>query len=442
MPAGLLAGVVLTGGAMLQQAGLVSTTAGKGGFVTGLYVVLVPLAGLFWGQRAGWPRWVGVVLAACGLYLLSVTSRFTIERGDLLVLGGAFFWTGHVLLLSWLSPRTDAVALACVQNAVCAALSGAVLPFVERPSLEAIRAAAVPILYGGLLSVGVAFTLQVLGQRRAPPAHAALLLSTEAVFAALGGWWLLGERLGTRGLAGCALMFAGMLCAQLPLLLRLKSPRGEVKVGMKKAASQQTAPQNRSAVVVTGSTRGLGFALAEELLKRGCRVTVSGRGPESVRQAVERLGAYGQRVHGLACDVTDPVQVQDLWDSAARRCGRVDIWINNAGIAQEYVPAWELEPEAMARLIATNLLGTMYGSRTALRGNARPGGRGDLQPGGVGVRRRPARRPHGLRNQQERRPLLHPRSGRRGHRHPGAGGHPEPGNDGHRFPHRPHEVHA
>jgi len=143
---------------------------------------------------------------------------------------------------------------------------------------------------------------------------------------------------------------------------------------MKKAASQQTAPQNRSAVVVTGSTRGLGFALAEELLKRGCRVTVSGRGPESVRQAVERLGAYGQRVHGLACDVTDPVQVQDLWDSAARRCGRVDIWINNAGVAQEYVPAWELEPQAMALLIATNLLGTIYGSRTALRGMLAQGG--------------------------------------------------------------------
>ncbi len=226
LPAGLLAGAVLTGGAMLQQAGLVSTTAGKAGFVTGLYVVLVPLAGLFWGQRAGWSRWLGVVLAACGLYLLSVTRQFTIERGDLLVLASALFWTGHVLLLGWLSPRTDAVALALVQNAVCAVLSGAILPFVEQPSLQAIRAAAVPILYGGLLSVGVAFTLQILGQRRAPPVHAALLLSTEAVFAALGGWWLLGERLGARGLAGCALMFAGMLCAQLPLLLRLRPSAG------------------------------------------------------------------------------------------------------------------------------------------------------------------------------------------------------------------------
>jgi drug/metabolite transporter (DMT)-like permease len=226
LPAGLLTGAVLTCGALLQQAGLVSTTAGKAGFITGLYVVLVPVAGLFWGQRAGWSRWVGVLLAASGLYLLSVSRQFTIERGDLLVLLSALFWTGHVLLLAWLSPRTDAIALAFVQNAVCAALSTAILPFVEHPSLRAIRAAALPILYGGLLSVGVGFTLQILGQRRAPPAHAALLLSMEAVFAALGGWWLLRERLGTRGLAGCALMFAGMLCAQLPLLLRLRTGAG------------------------------------------------------------------------------------------------------------------------------------------------------------------------------------------------------------------------
>ena len=131
--AGLLAGAVLTGGSLLQQVGLVTTTAGKGGFITGLYVVLVPLAGLFWKHRAGWPRWVGAALAAGGLYLLSVTGAFTIQRGDLLVLIGALFWTAHVLVVGWLSPRTDPVALACVQFAVCAALSGLILPFVERP---------------------------------------------------------------------------------------------------------------------------------------------------------------------------------------------------------------------------------------------------------------------------------------------------------------------
>ena len=138
---------------------------------------------------------------------------------------------------------------------------------------------------------------------------------------------------------------------------------------MKHAASK-SAP----AAVVTGSTRGLGFALAEELLKHGCRVTVSGRAAASVQDAVERLGAYGQGVQGLACDVTDPGQVQALWEAAARRWGRVDLWINNAGIPQEYLPAWELEPEAMDRLLRTNLLGTIHGSRAAMRGMLAQGG--------------------------------------------------------------------
>jgi len=128
------------------------------------------------------------------------------------------------------------------------------------------------------------------------------------------------------------------------------------------------------AAVITGSTRGLGLALAEELLKLGCRVTVSGRTPEAVRSAAARLGAYGQRVQGLACDVTDPRQVQALWEQAARHWGRVDIWINNAGIPQDYLPAWELEAEDAARLIHTNLLGTIHGSGTAMRGMLAQGG--------------------------------------------------------------------
>ncbi|HSV93940.1 MAG TPA: DMT family transporter, partial [Desulfobacterales bacterium] len=216
---GLLAGTVLFGGAILQQAGLVWTTAGKAGFVTGLYVVLVPLAGLPWGQRPGWSRWLGAGLAAAGLFLLSVTRSFTLERGDLLVLVGALFWTTHVHVLGWLSPRTRVIALSCVQFAVCSVLSAIAWiiaePIAARPLLDA----AIPILYGGLVSVGVAYTLQVVAQRNAPPAHAAIILSLETVFAALGGWLVLGERLSPRGLAGCALMLGGMLCSQLPLIL-------------------------------------------------------------------------------------------------------------------------------------------------------------------------------------------------------------------------------
>ena len=216
--AGMLAGVVLFGGAILQQAGMVWTSAGKAGFITGLYVVLVPLVGLFRGERAGWVRWLAALLALAGLFFLSVTRAFTLEQGDLLVLAGAFFWTAHVRLLGWLSPRTDPVALSCVQFAVCSLASGVAGLFFEAVRVQSLLSAALPILYGGLLSVGVAYTLQVVAQRHAPPAHAAVLLSLETVFAALGGALVLGERLGPRGLLGCGLMFAAMTVSQLPLL--------------------------------------------------------------------------------------------------------------------------------------------------------------------------------------------------------------------------------
>ena len=217
--AGLIAGAVLVFGASLQQIGLVYTTAGKAGFVTGLYVVLVPLSGLFWKQKTGWSAWTGAVLCVCGLFLLSVTSAFTVERGDLIVLAGSFFWAAHVQVVGWLSPRTDPVKLACVQFALCSVVSAAAALVLEQPRLPSILQAAAPILYGGILSVGVAYTLQVVAQQHAPPSHAAILLSLESVFAALGGAVILGERLGTRGTVGCALMFAGMMASQLPALV-------------------------------------------------------------------------------------------------------------------------------------------------------------------------------------------------------------------------------
>jgi len=218
--AGALAGVILFGGASLQQFGLVFTTAGKAGFITGLYVVLVPLSGLLWGQRAGWSAWVGACACVGGLFFLSFNKSLGIERGDMLVLLGAFFWAGHVQLVGWLSPRTNPIALACIQFATCAVLSSGAAAAVERVSAQRILDAAGPILYGGLLSVGVAYTLQLLAQRRSKPAHAAILLSMESVFAAVGGSILLGERLGPRGAVGCALIFAGMIVSQLPVVVR------------------------------------------------------------------------------------------------------------------------------------------------------------------------------------------------------------------------------
>ncbi len=218
IPAGLIAGGILFFGASFQQTGLVTTTAGKAGFITGLYVVLVPLAGLLWGQRAGWSSWAGAILSVAGLFLLSVTDAFTIERGDMLVLIGAFFWAAHVQVVGLLSPRTDPFRLSCVQFAACSLLCAVCAALTEHVSLAGIRAALWPILYGGVMSVGIAFTLQVVAQRRAPAAHAAIILSLETVFAAIGGILILGEGLAPRGAAGCVIMFSGMIVSQVPLI--------------------------------------------------------------------------------------------------------------------------------------------------------------------------------------------------------------------------------
>lgn len=212
---GLLAGLVLFTGASLQQVGLVHTTAGNAGFITGLYVVIVPILGIFLSQRTDRGTWIGAVMAVAGLYLLSVTSGITISPGDVLVLTGAFFWAAHVLIIGWCSPKTDSFRLAFFQYAACAALSLAVAGITEVITLDSIFRGAVPILYGGIMSVGIAYTLQVVGQRDAPSSHAAILMSLEAVFAALGGWLMLNEHLTSRQFLGCTLMLLGMLVSQL-----------------------------------------------------------------------------------------------------------------------------------------------------------------------------------------------------------------------------------
>lgn len=212
---GGLAGVILFMGASLQQAGIVFTTAGKAGFITGIYVILVPILGLFLKHRTGRGTWVGAILALVGLYLLSMTGRLTLARGDLLVLCGAFFWAAHVLIIASLIPRMASATLAFIQYAVCAGLSLGAALLLEATTIEGLLGAAVPLLYSGLLSVGVAYTFQVMAQRHAPPAHAALILSLETVFAAVGGGLFLGERLPPRGLAGCGLILMGILLSEL-----------------------------------------------------------------------------------------------------------------------------------------------------------------------------------------------------------------------------------
>ncbi|MFW5837207.1 MAG: DMT family transporter [Desulfovibrionaceae bacterium] len=212
---GVLAGLALFAGASLQQVGLVYTTAGKAGFITGLYVVLVPLLGLFFRQRPGAGTWAGAAMATAGMYLLSVTDDFTMSYGDMLVLACALAFALHVLLIGYLAPRLDSVLLSCLQFACCGVLSLATALVYEEIAWAGVQAAMLPILYGGLLSVGVAYTLQVVAQRKAKPAHAAILLSLEAVFAALGGYLILDEVMDSRALVGCGLMLAGMLASQL-----------------------------------------------------------------------------------------------------------------------------------------------------------------------------------------------------------------------------------
>lgn len=218
--AGVMAGFAVFAGASLQQIGLVYTTAGKAGFITGLYVLIVPILGVFLGKPSRRATWIGAILAVAGLYLLSVKQGFTIEKGDLLVLIGAFFWAGHVQLIDGLVSRMDVIELAFYQFMVCAALSLLVAVLTEPLVLSAIRGAAIPILYAGLLSVGVAYTLQVVGQQEAHPSHAAIILSLEAVFAVLGGWLILNEHLLLREALGCLLMLSGMLFSQVGSLKR------------------------------------------------------------------------------------------------------------------------------------------------------------------------------------------------------------------------------
>jgi len=212
---GFLTGFVLFVASSLQQIGIIYTTAGKAGFITGLYIVIVPILGVFLKQRTTRAAWVGAILATIGLYFLSVTGNLNMQLGDLLVFISAFFWAAHVQIIGRLVVKIDALKLAFMQFAGCAILSLASAPFVETVSLAGIRMAAIPIIYAGLFSVGIGYTLQAIGQRHAPPANAAIILSLESVFAVVGGWLLLGEILSVRGIFGCSLMLAGMLLSQV-----------------------------------------------------------------------------------------------------------------------------------------------------------------------------------------------------------------------------------
>lgn len=214
--AGLLCGVIMFVSTAFQQVGLLYTTAGKSGFITALYVVLVPVIGLLMGKKAPVSVWIGVILAAAALYLLCINEGFSIGKGELLTLGCALCFSLHIIVIDHFSARVDGVKLSCLQflvSGICGLICMAVF---ETPSLSAILKCWLPIGYAGVLSCGVAYTLQILGQKDTKPAVASILMSLESVFAVVFGALLLRERLAVKEYLGCALMFAAIILAQLP----------------------------------------------------------------------------------------------------------------------------------------------------------------------------------------------------------------------------------
>ncbi|MCX6282515.1 MAG: DMT family transporter [Bacteroidetes bacterium] len=211
----LITGLLLFGGVALQQLGLQTTTAGKAGFLTELYVMFVPVIGLFLGQRSNWYIWAGVLLSMIGLYFLSITGGFKLGPGDTLVLMCSFVFSFHVLFIGWLSPRMDSIFLAVIQFTITAVMNLVVAFALETVALAKIIQAWIPICYGGILSVGVAYTLQIIAQKTAHPAYVSIILGLEAVFAVIGGMLLLGETMSMRMAGGCLLMLAGTALVQI-----------------------------------------------------------------------------------------------------------------------------------------------------------------------------------------------------------------------------------
>lgn len=228
---GAVLGLVLAVAISLQQIGLGYTKIANAGFISSLYVVIVPILGVFLRHRTGAGTWIGAALAAIGLYFLSINEHFSVMYGDWYQLGCAIVISVQVMLVSHYAPRHDPLALSIAQFVACGAVCLAIGLACEPLRLADVVRAAPTILYGGALSVGVAYTLQVVAQRDAAPAHAAVIFSMEGVFAAIAGWAALGETLTARALGGCALMLAGLLACQL-------LPAWQARVRARQAATQ------------------------------------------------------------------------------------------------------------------------------------------------------------------------------------------------------------
>lgn len=213
---GIACGLLLFAASSLQQIGLVYTSAGKAGFITAFYIVIVPVLGIFLHQKAGWKIWAAVAAALAGLYLLCITDGFSVNIGDFYVFLCALMFSVHILVIDHFAPKVDGVKMSCIQFFVCGIVSLIPMFLWEEPRIEGMILSWFPLLYAGVLSCGVAYTLQIVGQKNVNPTVASLLLSLESCFSVLAGWVILGERLSLREEAGCVLMFAAIVLAQLP----------------------------------------------------------------------------------------------------------------------------------------------------------------------------------------------------------------------------------
>lgn len=213
---GILCGIFLCLATNFQQVGILETTVGKAGFITALYIVMVPLLGLFLKRKCPATVWVGVILALAGLYFLCMTEGFSVGKGEILVFIGAFLFSLHIMVIDYFSQIADAVKMSCIQFLVSGILSGILMILLEKPHMTEILSAWQPILYAGILSCGVGYTLQIVGQRGMSPTVASLILSLESVIAVLAGLVFLNQGLTARETLGCVLMSAAIILAQLP----------------------------------------------------------------------------------------------------------------------------------------------------------------------------------------------------------------------------------
>lgn len=214
---GILCGIILCIASNLQQIGITYTTVGKAGFITALYVILVPIAGIFLHKKTSVLTWISVILSVIGLYLLCIKEDISIQKGDFYVLLCAIVFTLHIIVIDYFVNFVDGVKMSCIQFFVCSVLSFIVMLFTETPDMNNIFSASVSILYAGILSCGVAYTLQIVGQKGINPTVASLILCLESVISALAGWLILGQKLSTREFTGCALMFTAIILSQIPV---------------------------------------------------------------------------------------------------------------------------------------------------------------------------------------------------------------------------------